>query len=180
MGVTEVALSMVGVLEVTLGAVGVLEAALSAVEVLEVTLGAVGVVKDVTTLGMVGMLEVTVSVVGVPEIALSMVGVLEAAIKPVPIAVTADPALVVVITDPGADPAADPAADPTTEPTALTPQDPEATAIVRGLGLATVKLKVAIKGILNSRLGCPILAPSSTLGPSPFPLDLHLAMGPNI
>ena len=139
---------------------GVTEVALSVVGVLEVTLGAVGVVKDVTTLG--------------------MVEVLEAAIKPVPIAVTADPALVVVIADPGADPAADPAADPTTEPTALTPQDPEATAIVRGLRLATVKLKVAIKGILNSRLGCPILAPSSTLGPSPFPLDLHLAMGPNI
>ena len=34
--------------------------------------------------------------------------------------------------------------------------------------------------LLIVRLACPILAPSSTLGPSPFPLDLHLAMGPNI
>ena len=34
--------------------------------------------------------------------------------------------------------------------------------------------------LLLIRLGCPILAPSSTLGPSPFPLDLHLAMGTNI
>ena len=43
---------------------------------------------------------------------------------------------------------------------------------VGGLGIATVKI----------RLGCPILAPAQSpiLGPSPFPLDLHLAMGPNI
>ena len=34
--------------------------------------------------------------------------------------------------------------------------------------------------LLIVRLACPILTPSSTLGPSPFPLDLHLAMGPNI
>ena len=132
------------------------------------------VLKNV--LSAVGVPELTLINMGVLKTALGTVGMLEAAMNPDPVAVTADPAPVAVTEDPEADPAA----DPTTEPTALTPQDPEATAIVRGLGLATVKLKVAIKGTLNSRLGCPILAPSSTLGPSPFPLDLHLAMGPNI
>ena len=122
--------------------------------VLEAAVSAVGVLE--LTLDAVVVLKDVLSAIGVPELTLINMGVLEAATNPVPVAVTADPALVVVTADPAT------------------------AAIVTGLGLATVKLKVAIKGNLNSKLGCPILAPSSTLGPSPFPLDLHLAMGPNI
>ena len=139
------------------------------------------VLKDL--LSEVGVPELTLLNMGVLKTALGEVGMLEAAM--VPVAVTADPAPVVVT----ADPAADPAADHATEPTALTAQDPEAprikplplpATIVRGLGLATVKLEVTIKGTHNFRLGCPFLAPSSTLGPSPFPWHPHLALGPNI
>ena len=135
------------------------------------------------------------SVVGVLEIALKPMEVLEAAMNADLVAGTGTPATMISIiggiattdpiapeTDPeapGADPAVpgtDPAAPqadpeaPGADPAAPNPQDHEAL-IANPLPLPEASMRA---------LGCPILAPSPILGQSPFPLHLHLALGPNI